>query len=197
MGLMASSAVILDLDGTVWDSLPFYAAALAGDDVEAQTKTLAELAGAPAASLLKRAGFTKARFRTHCEDEKVTLYPGALRALRQLHERPIPLGAVTNLPAWMVDPMLDCHGLDELFGSIVTAGRAKPGKPHPAPLLLCCEELGVEPTEDCWYVGDSPGDCQAALAAGMSFAWASWGYGADAPAGMAATLARFDDVTAL
>lgn len=195
---MATSAVIFDLDGTVWDSIPFYAAALAGTEVDGNADALSQLENAPAATLLKEAGFTKSRFRIHCQQhETVSLYPGARNTLQRLHDIPVPLGAVTNLPAWMADPMLACHQLDELLDSTVTAGRAKPGKPHPAPLLLCCKELGVEPDGDCWYVGDSPGDCQSALAAGMSFAWASWGYRADAPAGTTATLERFQDITQL
>jgi HAD superfamily hydrolase (TIGR01509 family) len=196
---MAATAVILDLDGTVWDSLPFYAAALGGDDADAVAAALSELqGGSPAATLLKNAGYTTAGFRRCCESgTPPDLYPGTADVLGQLHERGTPLGAVTNLPAWMAEPMLARHGLDELLASVVTAGRAKPGKPHPAPLLLCCEELDIDADPSCWYVGDSANDCQAALAAGMSFAWASWGYGASSPPGADVTLTNLADIASL
>ena len=41
------------------------------------------------------------------------------------------------------------------------------------------------------------GACQAALAAGMSFAWASWGYGAGKPTGSHKTLKRCADISRL
>lgn len=97
----------------------------------------------------------------------------------------------------MAEPMLACHDLDEMFGSVVTYGRAPQPKPHPAPLLLCCEELGVEAGEDVWYVGDSASDCRAAGAAGMSFAWAAWGHDDSPPAGAEVILEHFDELLAL
>ena len=107
------------------------------------------------------------------------------------------LGAVTNLPAWIVDPMLVCQGLDEILGSVVTLGRTARKKPCPDPLVPCWEELGVSADGDCWYVGDMDGDCTAARRAGLSFAWASWGYGAQPPAGSNVTLSRFADIAEL
>ena len=198
MGRVAASAVIVDLDGTVWDSFPFYAAALS-TDLDGASGVHAQLRAAmPAATLLKQAGFTPARFRAHCENgARLSVYKGALWNLRRLYERGTPLGAVTNLPMWMVEPMLASVALERMFGSVVTAGRARPGKPHPAPILLCCRELDVEPDEDCWYVGDAPGDCKAALAAGVSFAWASWGYGRSQPRGAHRVLKRFSDIASL
>ncbi len=194
---MAATAVIFDLDGTIWDSRPYYAAALAADGPDGPEAALMTLETTPAATALRRAGFTPARYRSHCQIARVEVYPQGLDALRQLDDQGIPLGAVTNLPSWMADPMLACHGLDELFGSIVTAGRAKPGKPHPAPLLLCCQELDVHADQRCWYVGDSPNDCSAALAAGLSFAWVTWGYGSTAPTGAHRSLSSFADVASL
>ena len=48
-------------------------------------------------------------------------------------------------------------------------------KPHPAPLLLAAERLGLPPA-DCTYVGDDLRDVQAARAAGMRSIAVDYGY---------------------
>jgi HAD superfamily hydrolase (TIGR01549 family) len=194
-----ATAVILDLDGTVWDSHPFYARVAAGPSTAARKRALAELkSSASAATLLKNAGLNDRAFRGVCTAKaKLALYPGALLTIAELYEGDTPLGAATNLPAWMVDPMLARYGLDEMLSSVVTFGRTARKKPWPDPLLLCCEELEVEPDADCWYIGDSDGDCTAARRAGLSFAWASWGYSGRAPAGSTTTLSSFSDIAEL
>jgi HAD superfamily hydrolase (TIGR01549 family) len=190
-----ASALILDLDGTVWDSHPFYAA-VAGSSAANERRVLADVTAAvPAATLLKNAGVGERAFRGYCTASgKLGLYPGAKETLCELAGRDVPLGAVTNLPAWIADPMLACQGLDELLGSVVTFGRTARKKPWPDPLHLCCEELGVTADGDCWYVGDTAGDCSAARRAGLLFAWASWGYADEPPAGSAVTLTRFAEI---
>jgi HAD superfamily hydrolase (TIGR01509 family) len=196
---MAATTFIFDLDGTVWDSYPWYAALACDGSESARDRLIADLRAAkPAAKLLRGAGITKARFRDVCrQGEQVELYPGALPTLLSLTERRTALGAVTNLPGWVALPMLRAHRLDELFESVVTYERTTRRKPHPEPLVLCCDELGAERATGAWYVGDSLGDCKAAQAAGISFAWARWGYCADAPPGANAVLERFADVEQL
>lgn len=197
MGRVAS-AVIFDLDGTVWDSYPFYAAAAGGRSSAAREGVLAQLkAGASAAKLLKAALVSTSSLRALCSrNGTLSFYPDAVATITELAEHDTPVGVVTNLPDWMVRPMLECHGLHELMGSVVTWGRCSRRKPAPDPLLLCCEELDVSADEDCWYVGDTENDGLAAHAAGLSFGWASWGYGAKAPAD-SVELTRFADIAEL
>jgi phosphoglycolate phosphatase len=148
--------------------------------------------------MLRDAGISPKRFERVCAArDAVPLYEDVLTVIRQLADEDIALGAVTNLPGWMAGPMLRCHELDEYFESAVTYERTTKRKPHPAPLLLCCQELDVAADEDTWYVGDSVGDYQAAQAAGLSFAWASWGYGSSAPLGSSMTLDGLNDLLAL
>lgn len=196
---MAAAAVIFDLDGTIWDSLPWYATVLAGAEPLLHQQHLARLRkGSPAARMLRDAGISPKRFERVCAArDAVPLYEDVLAVIRQLADEDIALGAVTNLPGWMAGPMLRCHELDEYFESAVTYERTTKRKPHPAPLLLCCQELDVAADEDTWYVGDSVGDYQAAQAAGLSFAWASWGYGSSAPLGSSMTLDGLNDLLAL
>ncbi|HEX5418654.1 MAG TPA: HAD-IA family hydrolase [Gammaproteobacteria bacterium] len=84
-------------------------------------------------------------------------------------------GIVTNKPQLMTLPLLEHLGLAGLPGSIVSGDQLPQRKPHPAPLLLAAEELGVAPAH-CVYVGDAPRDIQAGHAAGMMTIAAGYGY---------------------
>ena len=55
--------------------------------------------------------------------------------------------------------------LESLFATAVCGGETARRKPHPEPLLVALERLGIPPAE-CAYVGDSPEDVQMAKAAG-------------------------------
>lgn len=112
--------------------------------------------------------------------------------MTRLSRRRQPLGAVTNLPSWIVLPMLESVGLDEDFQCVVTYLR--PPKPHPRCLIQAMQVLDVEASPRVWFVGDTDADRQAALRAGVSFAWASWGYAANAPIGCDRELTRFSEV---
>jgi phosphoglycolate phosphatase len=195
---MAASALIFDLDGTVWDSYPWYAERIGSGDARRRAVALADLRDAKsAATLLKKAGLTPARFRKVCATaDRMRLYPDAHDTLIDLHKRRTALGVVTNLPDWMASPLLGTHGLAGLFGSVVTWGCTSRHKPKPDPLLLCCEELEIAP-EDAWYVGDSPNDWRASQAAEMHFAWARWGYCDTPPEGADEVLDWFRDVERL
>jgi phosphoglycolate phosphatase len=52
------------------------------------------------------------------------------------------------------------------FGALVGAGDASADKPAAAPLLLALQRLGIPPSSEVWYVGDTVLDMQAARAAG-------------------------------
>jgi phosphoglycolate phosphatase len=48
-------------------------------------------------------------------------------------------------------------------------------KPDPAPVLLACEQAGVDPTH-CLFVGDDRRDVEAGRAAGCYTVAVGWGY---------------------
>lgn len=84
-------------------------------------------------------------------------------------------GVVTNKPAIFTDPLLVGLGIHTRWGSVVSGDRLPQRKPHPAPLLLAADELGV-PAADCIYIGDAPRDIEAGRAAGMATVAAAFGY---------------------
>ena len=190
---MAAQAVVLDLDGTAWDSREWYAQTAGRGDPGRSAQALAELAsGVPAATVLRAAGYTKTSFGSFCRSGALPLavFPGILEALSRLRERGVKLGAATNLPGWMAAPMADTSGIAPLLVTLVDWGATARHKPYPDPLLEAFARLGTEPSAAAWYVGDEERDALAAQAAGVMFAWASWGTGLVAPDGTDLVLRR-------
>jgi pyrophosphatase PpaX len=66
-------------------------------------------------------------------------------------------------------------GLERLMDAVISAESTKRNKPHPEPVLLACERLGVSPA-DALFVGDSPHDVEAGKAAGVRTVAALWGF---------------------
>jgi len=193
---VAPRALVLDLDGTVWDSYPWLARVVGGGRGNAEREALAGLRDSvPVARLLDRAGVTRSRFRRICaEAQDFEPYPGVRETLAALHRSGVPLGVVTNLPDWVAAPMLDCLDLRSYFDSFVPFSRNRPAKPHPAPIEASLAELDVQAGPRVWYVGDAESDAEAADRAGVSFAWASYGYGALLPKDCAVALSAFPEV---
>jgi HAD superfamily hydrolase (TIGR01549 family) len=63
--------------------------------------------------------------------------------------------------------VLSLYHLDAQVDAVVGSDMFKHGKPHPEPLLLAMEMLGVSEKRSTVYVGDSLQDEQAAEAAGI------------------------------
>ncbi len=190
---MAQDAILVDLDGTVWDSYPWYSELLAATGRVSKTSALSELrSGASIVSLLRRCGVSDTALARHSPGP--ALFPGVATALEDLVKRKIPIGAVTNLPGRLVFPMLTRVGLREAFPTVVHAGNCRLRKPHPGPLLMALRDLGVSPSTKSLYVGDMARDAEAAVSAGVAFAWASYGYGAACPARTTYVLQSFTDI---
>ncbi|WP_182084572.1 HAD-IA family hydrolase [Aureimonas sp. ME7] len=102
------------------------------------------------------------------------LFPGAEDLLRRLARREdVLLGMVTGKSRRGVRSVIETHALDGVFAAIRTADDCQ-SKPHPAMVLECCAELGIEPA-DCVVVGDAIFDMQMAVSAKASAIGVSWG----------------------
>lgn len=192
---MAGKVIICDLDGTIWDSYPCYAAALDTLGVCSATEGLKRLrAGENLIRLTRNAGITNARLTGHCLDSigKLALYQKVHHTLEVCREKGVPLGIVTNLPAWLVTPLLDCIGIAKFFGIAVAAAK----KPSPHGLVSAVSALNGKARTQVFYVGDTEGDSQAAAAAGVPFIWAAYGYGTE-PDSLHAKIQRFDQILEL
>jgi phosphoglycolate phosphatase len=104
-----------------------------------------------------------------------TVYPGVPEGLRAMKERGLRLACVTNKPTALAEPLLERKALRGYF-EVVFGGDAFPHKkPHPEPLLNACTVLGTTPAQTL-MVGDSSNDAQAARAAGCPVVLMSYGY---------------------
>jgi len=189
--------VLIDLDGTLVDSVPDLAHSVdltmqrlglpprgeaavrswVGNGVERLVKRalLGAIDGEPDAALFAQA---HAIFLEIYRDNVCTyskLFDGVGEGLAYLQSLGLKLGCVTNKPAAFTEPLLRQLGLYDRFGIVVSGDTLAQKKPHPAPLLHAAAHFGVAPSA-CLLIGDSIHDVQAARAAGFRVVCVSYGY---------------------
>ena len=87
-------------------------------------------------------------------------------------------GIVTNKPEYLAREILPQLGWETRCAVLIGGDTLTEKKPHPLPLLVAAERMGVAAGQ-CVYVGDDERDIQAARAAGMPSIAALWGYRQD------------------
>jgi len=102
-------------------------------------------------------------------------FSGVHEGLEGLQQSGCRLGCVTNKAARFTEPLLEKLGLSRYFEIIVSGDTLKQKKPHPAPLLHAAQQLDIKP-EASLMVGDSMHDVDAGRAAGFQVACVSYGY---------------------
>jgi len=122
-----------------------------------------------------------ARYKHHsftmraCETVEEPFFEGVETLLEVLAgEDEILLGIVTGKSRRGLNALMDKHD----FGRTVVTSRTAdecPSKPHPAMVLECCDEAGVDPAQTV-VVGDAIYDMQMARSSGAMAIGVSWGY---------------------
>ena len=191
------SAVTIDLDGTLADTIPdlaaaantmlgeLGAAALHVDRIRTFVgkgipklveRALADafLGGVPR-ELMARALPVYERCYAACNGRHSALYPGVREGLERLRAMGLPLACVTNKSGRFTAPLLEQLGLAGYFEQVVAGDTLPSKKPDPAQLLHACEAFGVAPGE-MLVIGDSVNDAEAARAAGCPVFCVSYGY---------------------
>lgn len=189
-------AAMIDLDGTLVDTLADFVEALActlddlglprvGPDVVARhigrgsEHLVRSVLAAAAASVgddrsqAALAGYLRHYARVN--GQKATVYPGVLAALQRCRARGIALACVTNKPTAFSEALLRAMGLNGFFATVTGGDRFGRMKPDPLPLLQTCAVLGSPPARTL-MVGDSINDALAARAAGCPVVLVSYGY---------------------
>ncbi|WP_019568869.1 phosphoglycolate phosphatase [Thioalkalivibrio sp. ALMg13-2] len=197
MSLKRPRMILIDLDGTLIDSVPDLAFSVdammrelglpergepavrnwVGNGVERLVKRalVNDLDGEPDAEQFERALPVFMRIYQENTAGRSPLYPGVREGLDQLKAAGYRLGCVTNKAERFTVPLLREKGILDDF-EIVVAGDALPQKkPDPAPLLHAADKLGVDPSE-ALMVGDSKSDVKAARAAGFQIVCMTYGY---------------------
>jgi phosphoglycolate phosphatase len=122
-------------------------------------------------------------------------YPGVPEALDALAAAGWRLGVCTNKPTRLSVGLLDALGLRPRFGVVVGGDAAPERKPHPAPLRMTLDRLGV-PAAAAVFVGDSETDVLTARAAGLPVVLVRYGYTAMPPEALGADVV-VDDLSGL
>ena len=184
--------VLFDLDGTLVDTAPDLVAALnlaltgAGfnkvrlEDVRhaashgsmalvraAQPSIPEEQAYSLQQSLLLHYAEVNGRY---CQ-----LFEGIQSLLDDLARANIPYGIVTNKAACFARPLIERIGLASSCKALISGDSVTRGKPDAAPMLLAASQLNRS-ARHIVYLGDAKRDMEAARAAQMTSALASWGY---------------------
>lgn len=103
---------------------------------------------------------------------------GTVEAMRVLRSRGYLLGIVTSRDRAETDVILQRANLRQFVGAVITREDSARMKPHPMPIRLAAEQLGVEP-EQCIMVGDTSVDIRAGKAAGALAVGVRCGFGQD------------------
>ena len=190
-------AILFDLDGTLIDTAADMGGALNNLLLEEGLEPLPLDIIRPLVSqgglVLTRLGFAgkvaeqeieplRQRFLQHYHAnvaDESKLFDGYVEILDELEARSIPWGIVTNKPEWLTHPLLEQLDLAQRSGVVIGGDTLAQRKPHPLPLQVAAERLGVN-CNNCIFVGDDERDIIAGKAANMKTLVAAYGYIEDA-----------------
>jgi phosphoglycolate phosphatase len=190
-------AAIVDLDGTMLDTVPDFQVAIncmraelglapiSADEIKLMVGKGSEnlirgvlAADFDAAGVEQRFDAAMASYQRHylaINGEHSTLYDGVLEGLAAMKASGLRLACVTNKPIAFATPLLAQKGLAPYF-EIVYGGDSLPRKkPDPLPLLQVCADFGLAPAQVV-AIGDSSNDAEAARAAGCFVLTVPYGY---------------------
>lgn len=187
-------AAIVDLDGTMIDTLGDFVVALncmldelrlpgiARPDIE---RMIGKGSEHLVLSVLAHVGGSSGQFPAAWDayqrhylainGQHAELYPGVLDGLELLRSRGFKLACLTNKPTNFALPLLAAKGLDGFFAVVFGGDAFERKKPDPLPLLKTCEALSSLPTETL-MIGDSSNDAAAARSAGCPVLLVTYGY---------------------
>jgi len=191
-------AICFDIDGTLADTDDTYIRRLAGwltpvrfllpgGDVQRTARQVVMALETPANAFiagLDRLGMDQLigpmvdalyRLRGARPAHVMRLIDGARQAVVSLSAR-YPLAVATARERHSALAFLSVHELERFFRVVATARSARRAKPHPAPVLWVCQQLGVEPAQ-LLMVGDTVVDIRSARSAGAQTAGLLCGFG--------------------
>ena len=203
-------AAIIDLDGTMVDTLGDFAEALnrmlgdlelppiAAQHIERMVgkgsehllrsvlnHVLEHMGKAPTAieieALYAHAWPSYQRHYLAINGHYARVYPGVEAGLQALRHAGLRLACLTNKPTSFALPLLRAKGLEGYFEQVFGGDSFDKHKPDPLPLLKTCEALQTAPARTL-MVGDSSNDAQAARAAGCPVVLVTYGYNHGLPA---------------
>ena len=197
MAIKKPAMVLIDVDGTLVDSVPDLAYCVdemlkaldmpvrgeervrhwVGNGVERLVRRglINQLDGEPDEALFKKAMPIFNELYAVNTSRRSCLYPGVQEAMDFLRTTGVKIGCVTNKAAQFTLPILKDLGIADYFEIVICGDTLDKKKPDPLPLLHAAEKLDVKP-EQSLMLGDSMSDVKAARAAGFDIVCMSYGY---------------------
>jgi phosphoglycolate phosphatase len=197
MGIRKPEMILIDVDGTLVDSVPDLAFCVdqmmaklgrpahgeaavrnwVGNGVErlVQRALAGTLDGMPDEEDFRRAYPIFMELYAENTSKRSCLYPGVREGIDLLKRAGYPLGCVTNKAAQFTGPLLRDLGIADEFAIIISGDTLPQKKPDPAPLLHAAKFFGIAPAASL-MIGDSVSDVKAARAAGFQIVCMSYGY---------------------
>lgn len=172
----SARAVLFDWDGTLLNSFGAdsraYLATFRSLNIKWEIEDLDRHYSPNWLRVYRAAGLPRAKWdeaeklwRRAYRQERPRLMPGARQIVRSLHKEFV-LGIVSSGNRPRVRRQLRNFRLAEYFSACVCNEDAPRRKPHPAPLSLALERIGLDPDE-CVYVGDTAEDVEMSRRAGV------------------------------
>lgn len=187
------STILFDLDGTLIDTAPDMAGALdilcdEEEQIRLPFDEVRPVVSDGSVALVKLAfggdldtatlDRLKTRYLEIYQDNLAVhsqLFNEMSYLLKELEEKNIKWGVVTNKPGWLTEPLMESLNLHIRAACIVSSDSTKKRKPHPEPMYYACKLANSLP-EECVYVGDARRDIEAGNNAGMKTIIAEYGY---------------------
>lgn len=196
-GAGAIRAAIIDLDGTMLDTVPDFHVAInrmrnGFDLAPISQDRIALMVGKGSENLIRgvlaldfdEAGVAQrfdgalAAYQRHylaINGDHSALYPNVIEGLEAMKAQGLRLACVTNKPVAFATPLLAQKGLAPYFALLYGGDSFERKKPDPMPLLKVCTDFALRPDEVV-AIGDSSNDAEAARAAGCFVLTVPYGY---------------------
>ena len=176
----AYDAVLLDLDGTLMDTIPdlaHAANAMRGSlGLAALPESLiATFVGNGIDNLIRRCLAHDHAAYHRINGTRSVLFEGVIAGLDAMRAGGLKMAVVTNKSTEFTLPLLELAGLSPYMDAVVCGDTLAERKPDPAPMLHACALLGVAPRRSV-AVGDSVNDALSARAAGCAVLAVPYGY---------------------
>ena len=183
-------AILFDLDGTLVDNVEQFVQAFQQTyktmfNEFLSRNAILKASGRRSSDVVKALNIPRQKqnefiknFRQYREEsggDATRLVEGVHRVLSVLQEREIKLAVVSSKRKEMVIRDVNNLGIRSYFRVILGSEDVKRNKPDPDALLVACKKLGVEPSKNVAYVGDTTFDVQAANSGGLLSIGVTWG----------------------
>lgn len=196
-GAAAIKAAIIDLDGTMLDTVPDFELALNAMRAEFHLAPITQavikpMVGKGSEKLIRDVlsldfdpdrvesvyDEAMAAYQRHylaINGERSVLFDGVIEGLQALRDMGLRLACVTNKPISFTTPLLAQKGLAPYFELVYGGDSLPKKKPDPLPLLQVCSDFDLPPPQVV-AIGDSSNDAEAARAARCFVLTVPYGY---------------------